>query len=328
MTQEDVLYRFRLRTIALARELGNVRAACRMMGIHPSTYYRWHGQMVRYGLEMLRPRERRRPRMPNAVPPIVEHRVLAFALGHAGVGPRRIAAELARPKWGGLRISPSGVYRVLRRHGLNTRSKRLGLIAGYAAPPERRPPATAPLRHIRADRPGALVQMDCFFVGRLSKTRGTVWQYTAIDVASAYAWAELHVTPRNPAVRWTTALARRVAADLRRHGWSLEKILTDNGSEFGSAVFSPTVAQLGARHSRIYAGRPQSNGCVERLHGTILEECWKPAFARFFQINLTGLQRELKRYIEAYNHDRAHTGRWTRGRIPGQVMGATKTLSG
>lgn len=37
VTQEDVLYRFRLQTMALARDLGNVRAACRIMGIHPST---------------------------------------------------------------------------------------------------------------------------------------------------------------------------------------------------------------------------------------------------------------------------------------------------
>ena len=49
------------------------------------------------------------------------------------------------------------------------------------------------------------MQFDCFHVGRLSGTRGTVWQYTAIDVASAYTWAELYVTPRNPAAKWTFA---------------------------------------------------------------------------------------------------------------------------
>jgi len=34
--------------------------------------------------------------------------------------------------------------------------------------------------------------MDCFFIGRLSGAKGAVWQYTAIDVGSAYCWAELH----------------------------------------------------------------------------------------------------------------------------------------
>jgi transposase-like protein len=47
VTQDDLLYRFRLRTFAVAAELGNVRAACRAMGIHPSTYYRWKRQLER-----------------------------------------------------------------------------------------------------------------------------------------------------------------------------------------------------------------------------------------------------------------------------------------
>jgi hypothetical protein len=35
-----------------------------------------------------------------------------------------------------------------------------------------------------------------------------VWQYTAIDVASAYTWATLQVTRRNPSAQWTSALTR------------------------------------------------------------------------------------------------------------------------
>jgi len=63
LIQDDALYRFRLRTLALAAELGNVRAACRAMGIHPSTFYRWRAQVFRFGPEILTPRERRRPNM-------------------------------------------------------------------------------------------------------------------------------------------------------------------------------------------------------------------------------------------------------------------------
>ena len=59
-------------------------------------------------------RERRRPRMPNQIGPHLEQRIIAFALGHPGLGPRRISAELAREKWGGIRISEHGVWRVLR----------------------------------------------------------------------------------------------------------------------------------------------------------------------------------------------------------------------
>jgi transposase InsO family protein len=82
---------------------------------------------------------------------------------------------------------------------------------------------------------------------------------------------------------------------------------------------------LGARHSRIKSGRPQTNGHVERLHRTILEECWRPAFARFLQVRYRGLQRELRAYLDYYNHERAHTGRITAGRCPADlVYGARK----
>lgn len=328
MTQEDVVYRFRLRTMALARDLGNVRAACRIMGIHASSYYRWRKQVERYGLEILRPRERRRPRMPNATPLPVERRVLAFSLAHPGFGPVRIAAELRRRQWGGLVISAGGVYRVLCRHGLNTRGKRLGLVAGYAAPPDPGPRPRAEPQHLKVGRPGERVQMDCFQIGRLSGTQGVVWQYTAIDVGSAWAWAELHVTPCNPSARHTSGLARRVARELRRFGWKLEAVLTDNGSEFRAREFAETVPELGAQHRTIRSGRPQTNGCVERLQGTLLEECWKPAFARYLVPRYTGLRRDLERYLAYYNFDRAHTGRWTQGRTPAQVIGAAKMWSG
>lgn len=266
--------------------------------------------------------------MPNATPLLVEQRVLAFCLAHPGFGPVRIAAELRRPKWGGIGMSASGVYRVLRRHGLNTRATRPGLVAGYAAPPEPGPrPAPEPQR-LQVERPGELVQMDCFQIGRLAGTKGVVWQYTAIDVGSAWAWAELHVTPRNPSSRFTSRLARRVARDLKRFGWKLEAVLTDNGSEFKAADFRETVEELGAEQRFIRSGRPQTNGCVERLQGTLLEECWKPAFARYLVPRYTGLRRDLKRYLSYYNGDRAHTGRWTRGRTPAQVIGAAKMWSG
>src|SRR5204863_9557752 len=196
MSDDDVLFGFRLLLFTLAQELGNVTAACRAMGVERSTYYRLKRKVDRWGLEALRIRERRRPRMPNQIGPHLEERIIAFALGHPGYGPRRISAELAREKWGGLRISEHGVWRVLRRVGLNTRAKRFALIARHRDPYERRPDLPPPERHIDASVPGEKVQFDCFYVGRLSGTRGTVWQYTAIDVASAYTRAELHAPER------------------------------------------------------------------------------------------------------------------------------------
>ena len=68
---------------------------------------------------------------------------------------------------------------------LKTRGKRLGVVAGYAAPPGPERPEPAPERH---DHPGEPVQMDCFPIGWLAGTRGTLWHYTAIDMANSFVW--------------------------------------------------------------------------------------------------------------------------------------------
>jgi transposase InsO family protein len=329
VTEHDVLVGFRLRLFTLAEELGNVSAACRAMGVDRSTYYRLKQRVDRWGLEALNVRERRRPRMPNQIGPHLEGRIIAFALGHPGYGPRRISAELAREKWGGIRISEHGVWRVLRRVGLNTRAKRLALIARHRDPYERKPLTPPPARHIDASQPGEKVQLDCFYVGRLSGTKGTVWQYTAIDVASAFCWAELRSSERNPRARHTRELLHRVAAELAAAGWRLREVTTDNGSEFRAKDFGAAVAELGARQRFIRAGRPNSNGCVERVQLTILEECWRPAFARSLVPKMTALTKDLDEYLVDYNYDRAHTGRLTQGRVPADIVyGARKTSPG
>lgn len=319
MSHDDVIHRFRVALFARAREVG-VSRACREFGVHRSTYYRWLPAVLQWGLDALRPRERRKPQMPNRTQPWVEQRVVAFALGYPGFGPRRIAAELAREQWGGLVLSPNGVWRILRRHGISTRRQRLALVAGAAVPPgPERPPAAEP-RHLEASEPGDLVQLDCFSVGRLSGTKGRVWQYTAIDVASGYTWADLHSTPHNPDARFTSALLARVAGDLQRAGWTIKRVTTDNGSEFRSQLFRAAVANTGAELRFIHAGRPQSNGCVERVQRTILEECWRRTFARALVPKLTALRRDLHSYLGYYNNDRVHTGRLTNGRIPADIV--------
>jgi transposase InsO family protein len=324
VSEDDVLFGYRLRVLAYAGRT-SVSEACRVFGIHRSTYYGWKRRAERHGLEILRPRERRRPRLPNQLSPFVEERIVAYALGHPGQGPQRIASELRRERWGGLVVSHNGVWRCLRRHGLNTRAKRLSLVAGYAAPyqPPREP---QPERHIDVTRPGELVGIDCFFVGRLTGTKGSVWQLTAIDVASSFAWAELVSCPKgNPTGAQTSKLANRVCAELATAGWRLERILSDNGGEFRSTDFRDTLSELGVRHTLIRAGRPQTNGHVEALHRLILEECWRPAFARYLHVRFTGLRRDLKTYLDYYNFDRVHHGRLTRGRIPADIVyGARK----
>lgn len=323
MTHDDVLFGFRMQLLSYAATHG-VSAACRVFGVHRSTFYVWKRRAERHGMEILRPRERRTPRMPNQFSIQTEQQILAFSLAHPGFGPDRIAAELARERWGALGVSPSGVYRVLSRHGLNTRAKRLGMVAGYRsawAPPR----APEPERHIEVTRPGELVGIDCFFVGRLRGTKQPVWQITAIDIYSSYGWADV-VSCRQPTHIQTSRLARRVAADLARAGWRLERVLSDNGSEFTSLRFRQIVGELGATTTRIRAGRPQTNGHVENLHKTILDECWRPSFARSLYPAYTALKRDLRAYLRYYNTDRAHTGRLTQGRIPADIVDPARKM--
>jgi transposase InsO family protein len=152
-----------------------------------------------------------------------------------------------------------------------------------------------------------------------------VWQYSAADVASGYAWAFLKRSQRNPRSRWTSEPVHLVARELGAAGWKLEEVTTDNGSEFRAGAFGEAVFAAGARQRRIKAGRPNSNGCVERLQLTILEECWRPAFARSLAPKITALDRDLDEYLDYFNFDRAHTGRLTQGRVPGEIVyGARK----
>jgi hypothetical protein len=153
LTTDDVIHRSRLRLFALAREMGIVRAACRLLGsttrpttggdaswcaLDPSCCGR--GSAASLGCRM-----RFRPWSSNAS--------RALALAQPGWGPDRLSLELGREKWGGLKVSAKGVWRVLKRHGLNTRAKRLSLVCGYDAPPQPERPEAPPERHIEAKHP-------------------------------------------------------------------------------------------------------------------------------------------------------------------------------
>ena len=75
MTNDDPLFRHRVKLFTRAPEVG-VTQACREFGYRRPSCYRLRHQVLRQGLEMLRPRECRRPQMPNQVPPWLEERVV------------------------------------------------------------------------------------------------------------------------------------------------------------------------------------------------------------------------------------------------------------
>jgi transposase InsO family protein len=85
-----------------------------------------------------------------------------------------------------------------------------------------------------------------------------------IDVFSSFAWAELVICKQgNPTALHASRLARRVADALKAAGWRLERLLSDNGNEFRGPAFRDLLERRAIRHTRIHAGRPQTNGHVE-----------------------------------------------------------------
>ena len=167
MTQEDLLHRYRLGTMALAERSGNERQACQVLGIHPSTYYRWRRDSARYLPEALRPRERWHPRMPNATPALVKQRVVAFSLAHPGFGPKWVSAELRRAKWGGYAIfSERGVpgAQASRAEHAGEAAESGGRLRGARRRGRRLAPRVG---RLVVDGPEELVHFDCFRVGKL-----------------------------------------------------------------------------------------------------------------------------------------------------------------
>jgi hypothetical protein len=58
----------------------------------------------------------------------------------------------------------------------------------------------------------------------------------------------------------------------------------------------------------------------------VLEECWRPAFARYLHVRFTGLKQDLEQYTRTDNFDRPHHGRLTRGRIPADIASGAKKV--
>jgi len=331
MTLEDSVHAIRLRLMARAQALGNVSQACREFGISRCLFYRWRKRYLAYGPDGLHPRwtgvRRGRPPMVSVQ---AERAILALAIACPTWGPVQLAFQLRRPRHGGWRVAPSTIYRLLRRSGLQTRWERLAVLeahsaraAGLLTERTRRQLLAAQRRlggHVQAERPGELVCLDTFYIGKL-KGVGKVWQLTACDAASSYAVAE--VTLDFSARAAARFLAKRVAPAFDKAGWPVQRVLTDQGSEYRGA-FDLACSQLGIRHTRTQPRHAWTNGFVERLQGTILNEHWRVEFRRRYFTGTSSLQQSLDRYLVFYNRHRPHQGYRTRGGTPAEVLEARR----
>jgi len=144
-----------------------------------------------------------------------------------------------------------------------------------------------------------------------------VWQITACDAACSYGVAWL--LPAHTAEAAAHFLRRILLPVYRRAGWRLRRVLTDGGPEFKGA-FDEACRALGLRHTRTKPRHAWTNGFVERLQGTILQEHWRVAFRRRYFTSRPALQRSLEAFMQSYNHERPHQGYRVRGRTPATLF--------
>ena len=129
MTPAEIIYHRRVQVLDRAGQT-SVTEACRTFGISRTTYYRWASRAQRYGLAALLPKGRRPPVMPTATPPDQVEAVLAEAVARPTLGARQLVDHLADR---GVRLSPSGVQKLLRRHRLGRRAQRVAALAQLTA---------------------------------------------------------------------------------------------------------------------------------------------------------------------------------------------------
>lgn len=282
MTTERKVARRKLSLLELAGELSNVSKACKIMGYSRQQFYEIRRNFQTYGAEGLLDRlpEPKGPH-PNRVPTEIEEAVLAHSLDHPCHGPVRVAHELALR---GITVSSGGVRGVWSRHGLLTKHERLLRLEKATAERtielteeqtrllERFSPEFRS-RHIEAPRTGALVAVDTFFVGAL-KGVGKVYLQTAIDCHSRYAWARLF--PNKLPLTAVALMNNDVLPTFEEHGAVIDNVLSDNGREFCGRMdqhpYELFLQLEGIEHKTTRVKRPQSNGIVERLHRTLLDE--------------------------------------------------------
>ena len=177
-----------------------------------------------------------------------------------------------------------------------------------------------PVERYERDRPGELIHIDVKKLGRIARPghrmlgrqsagghhrrryeHGWEFVHIAIDDATRLAYVEVLADEKA-----TTAIGflRRAVAFFARHGMTVERLITDNGSAYRSTVHAIACRAMGIRHLRTRPYRPQTNGKAERFIRTMLGG-W--AYGAIY-----GSSRErtaaLDGWLFAYNHRRRHAG--------------------
>lgn len=314
----------RLSALELARVLGNVSEACRHRGISRTQFYEYKRRFQTHGLEGLKDLPPVHKTHPMTTPEDVVKKILDLALQFPMGGCGRLSHEL---RLAGIAVSAPTVQAILAKHGMGrryerwlkleekSRGEKIPLNAEQIRAIERANPCFRE-RHIESSRPGELFAQDTFFVGTI-KGVGKVYLQAVVDTFGSFGFAYLHT---NKLPEHSVALLHNeVLPQYRKWKIPVKAILTDNGREScgrESHPFELYLALNDIEHRRTKVNHPQTNGFVERLNRTLLDEFLRSAFREKFYGSIRALQKDLDRFLRHYNFERPHQGYRNMGKRP------------